>query len=281
MKRRRVLLLGGSGYLGTQIYDFLRHNGEHEVIATCYSTGQVDGLIRLDVTDGPSFVQLLQEISPDVVIWALMSSTDEQALIRRGMNQLLEHLPKESRVIYISSDGIFGQGTGAFVEADEVVPLADVNPLASYSHAKQLGEMLVQTRHENHAIVRLGPIYGRNSAGNWDKRVAFMLSELAAGREMLRPGNLYKTFVHVEDVAHAICELVEGEFTGLLHLGPQEKESYYSFFNKLAGSLGLDAELIKESSLAEDEARERGVPLDTSLDTRLASRVLRTRFRQV
>lgn len=280
MKKRRVLLLGGSGYLGIQIYEYLRQNGENEVIATCYSTGQADNFIRLDVTDGTSFVELLKELSPDVVVWALMSSTDEAAIIKSGMNSLLEYLPEKCRFIYISSDGIFGQGTGAFVEADEVVPLADVNPLAPYSHAKRMGEVLVQTRHDNHVIVRVGPIYGRNSAGNWDKRVAFMLSELAAGREMLRSGNLYKTFVHVEDVAHAICELVAGEFTGLLHLGPQEKESYYSFFHKLAGSLGMDAELIKESSLAEDEARERGVPLDTSLDTRLASRVLRTRFRQ-
>ena len=77
-----------------------------------------------------------------------------------------------------------------------------------------------------------------------------------------------------------ICELAAGAFTGTLHLGPSAKESYYSFFRKLAAALGLNVNLIKENRLSEEEARERGVPLDTSLDTRMASRLLHTRFRQ-
>ncbi|GED69320.1 NAD(P)-dependent oxidoreductase [Brevibacillus reuszeri] len=280
MKKRRVLLLGGSGYLGAQIYDCLRQDGENEVLATCFSAGQANHLIRLDVTDEPSFVQLLQEFSPDVVIWALMSSMDEQVMIKSGISTLLAHLREESKVIYISSDGIFGQGTGAFAEEDEVVPLDERNPLAPYSRAKQMGEELVQKRHGNHVIARIGPIYGCNSAGKWDKRVASMQTELVAGREITRSGNLYKTFVHVEDLGLSICELAAGAFTGTLHLGPSAKESYYSFFRKLAAALGLNVNLIKENRLSEEEARERGVPLDTSLDTRMASRLLHTRFRQ-
>lgn len=276
-----MLLLGGSGYLGTQITNCLEQDGEHEMVSTCFTAESPAYLLRLDVTDKAAFTALLKEFNPEVVIWALMSRTDEHALITSGLNTLLEHLTEKSKLIYISSDGVFGQGTGGLGEDDEVIPLEETNPLAAYSHAKSAGEVLIRSRHDNHVIARIGPIYGRNCAGIWDKRVAAMQVELKAGREVVRAANLYKTFIHVEDVGRAITELTASSYTGTLHLGPEQKESYYSFFWKMAELLGMDTNLVKENQLSAQEARERGIPLDTSLDTRRARQVLHTPFRLV
>ncbi|NRR24546.1 dTDP-4-dehydrorhamnose reductase, partial [Brevibacillus sp. MS2.2] len=131
----------------------------------------------------------------------------------------------------------------------------------------------------NHVIVRVGPIYGRNVVGQWDKRVASMCADLEAGREVSRSGNLYKTFVHVEDVGKAIHELLHGSYLGTLHLGPAQKESYYSFYKKMALALGLNADGVKETLLTEADALGRGIPLDTSLRTKKAHERLQTRFR--
>lgn len=280
-KKRRVLLLGGSGYLGTQITHCLGQDCENEMVSTCFTAVSPAYLLRLDVTDRAAFRALLKEFKPDVVIWSMMSRTDEHTLITSGLNTLLEHLTEKSKLIYISSDGVFGQGTGGLGEDDEAIPLEETNPLAAYSHAKSAGEALIRSRHENHVITRIGPIYGCNSAGIWDKRVAALQAELEAGREVVRAANLYKTFIHVEDVGHAIRELAVSSYTGTLHLGPEQKESYYSFFWKMAESLGMGTNLVKENQLSTQEARERGIPLDTSLDTRRARQVLQTHFRQV
>ncbi|MED4582904.1 hypothetical protein [Brevibacillus choshinensis] len=38
MTKRKVLLLGGSGYLGAQILRYLEQDQENEIVATCFST---------------------------------------------------------------------------------------------------------------------------------------------------------------------------------------------------------------------------------------------------
>ncbi len=280
MKKRRVLLLGASGYLGSQIYQELLRDNAIDLMGTCFSAQAVHQLLRVDVTDTPSFSAIMQEFSPHVVIWALMSATDERELIENGLDVLLSHLPEKSKFIFVSTDGIFGKGTGSYREEDQPEPLDESNPLATYSNAKIRGEARIRERYPNHVIVRVGPIYGRNAVGQWDKRIASMCAELEAGREVSRSGNLHKTFVHVEDVGNAIHELLHGPFLGTLHLGPAKKESYYSFYKKMALALGQNADSVKETLLTEAEALERGIPLDTSLCTKKAQELLQTRFRE-
>ncbi|EJL23314.1 sugar nucleotide-binding protein [Brevibacillus sp. BC25] len=280
MEKHRVLLLGGSGYLGSQIYHELLQDEAIELIGTRFSASTAGHLLQIDVTDPPSFSAILQDSSPHVVIWALMSATDEPELIEKGWDVLLSQLPEKRKFIFISTDGVFGRGTGSYREEDPPEPLDERNPLAAYSNAKIRGEARIRERSPNHVIVRLGPIYGRNVVGQWDKRVASMCEDLEAGREISRAGNLYKTFVHVEDVGKAIHELLHASYLGTLHLGPAKKESYYSFFKKMALALGLDADGVKETLLTEAEALERGIPLDTSLSSKKAHALLQTRFRQ-
>ncbi|MFS0554707.1 sugar nucleotide-binding protein [Brevibacillus sp. 179-C9.3 HS] len=281
MEKRRVLLLGASGYLGSQIYHELSQDDATELTGTCFSAPAAGHLLQIDVTDPPSFTAMLQGFSPHVVIWALMSATDERELIEKGLDALLSQLPETSKFIFISTDGIFGRGTGSYREEDPPEPLDERNPLAAYSNAKIRGEAQIREKHSNHVIVRMGPIYGRNAAGRWDKRVVSLCEDLEAGRDVRRSSNLYKTFVHVEDVGNAIHELLHSSCLGTLHLGPAKKESYYSFYKKMALALGLNANGVKETMLIEAEALERGIPLDTSLSTKKAHELLRTRFRQV
>lgn len=280
MAKRRMLLLGASGYLGTQISTACKRDQAWSFAGTCCSIPK-DGLIRLDVTDEQQVRALLAETMPEVVIWSLMSGTDEWAVMQKGLTALLDHLPQRTKLLFLSTDGIFGQGTGHFSEEAQGVPLDDRNPLSVYTNAKLWGEKLIRERHGNHVIVRVGPIYGKNSSGMWDKRVSAFREQLENGAHVYRPGNLYKTFIHVEDGAAAIHELSSGSFTGTLHVGPLQKESYFSFHQKIAKSLGWAVELLKESAIAEEESRERGVPLDTSLDTMKATRLLATTFRNV
>lgn len=84
MLKRRVLLLGASGYLGTEIHAKLREDGSNEIVGTCFSCSSNANLVCLDVTDSVQFGSLLDRVVPDVVIWSLMSAVDEQQLIGKG-----------------------------------------------------------------------------------------------------------------------------------------------------------------------------------------------------
>lgn len=281
MRKRRLLLLGASGYLGSQLWTAFSQDPMWEICGTCCKSAKKPEWISLDVTEGEKLSSLIQQFSPDEIIWALMSGEDEKRLIDRGLGALLSCLTARIRLTFLSTDGIFAQGTGAFTEEDKGMQLDPKNPLSSYANAKLRAEERIRAQHKNHIIVRFGPIYGKNSDGLWDKRVSAMIQQLGEGKEILRTSNLYKSFIHVEDLAAALEELVGSEYTGTIHLGPSEKESYYSFHWKMAGMLGLNQELIRENQLSPGEAHNLGIPMDTSLNTRRAQRMLSCSFRQV
>ncbi|MGC5328233.1 sugar nucleotide-binding protein [Brevibacillus sp. SYSU BS000544] len=279
--KKRVLLLGGSGYLGAQINYHLRSDTACTSFSTCFTNSADPHLLPLDVTNEAQLTRILIETSPDVVIWALMSGQNESSLIQEGLCKLLTHLQPAARLIYLSTDGVFSQGTGAFSEDDETHPLGDANPLSGYTNAKLSGESTVQLACRNSIILRNGPIYGQNILGKWDNRTTSLLNQLQAGNIVSRASNLFRTFVHVDDLAKAICELVHTNYSGKLHLGPATKESYYLFNQKIAASLGLGIDNIMASAISEEEAKYRCLPLDTSLDTSLAHRLLTTSFRSI
>lgn len=93
---------------------------------------------------------------------------------------------------------------------------------------------MTRERHDNHVIVRTGPIYGPDAGGQWDRRVRTLLASLERGERVVRSGNVFRTFVHVEDLASALAELLDSEWRGTLHLGPGGRESYWSFCRKMA-----------------------------------------------
>ncbi|TGU80643.1 NAD-dependent epimerase/dehydratase family protein, partial [Mesorhizobium sp. M00.F.Ca.ET.186.01.1.1] len=85
MKKRRMLLLGASGYLGAQIFHELQQDADNEIVGTCYSAPPTgEQLVQVDVTHPAAFAALLADFAPEVVVWALMSATDEHALITEG-----------------------------------------------------------------------------------------------------------------------------------------------------------------------------------------------------
>jgi dTDP-4-dehydrorhamnose reductase len=281
MKRQRILLLGGSGYLGAQIDSCLRASQEHEVVATCFSGAIQPGWTRVNVKDAETFAALVSAASPDVLIWALRGndSADAQELIEIGMRVLLAHIPKQAKLIYLSTDGVFGNKPGPFTEQEEWELLDERNPLAGYCLAKIMGEQMVREQHDHHLILRFGPIYGKNVQGIWDKRTKALVSELQEGRGVVRTENLYKSFVHVEDLGRAVAELVTSSHKGTLHLGPEEKASYYTFCRSMAKDFGYAPELVHGEILSAEKARELGIPLDTSLDTSKGRAWVKTEFR--
>jgi len=122
-QKKRVLLLGASGYLGTQLMAVLRQDPELETIGTCCTSSAKKDLVRLDVTEPEPFLNLLEKFRPDEIIWVMMSGQKEQQLIGSGLGALLQWMTEKNRLLFVSTDGIFAQGTGGFTEEDEGMPL--------------------------------------------------------------------------------------------------------------------------------------------------------------
>ena len=276
-----IVILGASGFLGSKVYDRLKIIPEFNTTGTCHRHKQSSELIAIDVVDEKQVKELFSNVKPDIVLWSLLSShySMEKELTHKGLINVIKHIKKSCKLIYVTTDG-FAEGRGNYSEEDHPSYIESTRPIKQYLKAKIQAEYIVKNL-DNYIIARTGPLYGMDALGKWDKRTGELFDNLSNGREIIRTSNLYKTFVNVDDFATALVELIQIHFKGVIHVGPEVKESYYSYNVKMAKKLNLDTSLIKENCISKYEAMQLSISLDTSMNTTKCRKVLKTRFRSI
>lgn len=279
MLSERILVLGASGFLGSVVLAKLQEQSVEMVIGTAFNNCLGADLTFLNVYDDESVKLLFQNLQPQIIVWCLMDMAQEDELTAVGLKNILENASHASHIIYISTDAFKG-GTGDYSEETPMTYLDKSHVGAVYVNGKLNGEKMVLDRG-NSTVVRTGPIYGQNVVGKWDKRTSRLIEASLRHEVLVFSDNLYKTFVHVEDLADLIVEIIDQSYMGLIHAGPDEKESYFSFHLKMSRRLELDQTLISASNLSKNEALEKGLTLDTSMNTQKCRTLFKTRFRSV
>ncbi|KYH35489.1 GDP-6-deoxy-D-talose 4-dehydrogenase [Clostridium tepidiprofundi DSM 19306] len=256
----KVLILGASGFLGSKVFYRMKSESDFNVLGTCFQSNNSDDFIKLDVTIDEKIKSILFEFKPDIILWSLMSRENEKDLIDRGLNNILKYLSPKQKLIFISTNAVFrgNLSKGYYSEDDEPKYKNTSEPLDLYANAKIYGEKLVQ-QHYNSIIIRPGAIYGQDISGKWDKRISELIKKNEHQEEIVRTKNLYNTFVKVDELATAIIKLIKLDYKGIIHLGPEKKESYYDYYRKIAYKLNLNSSLIKSNVISE--------ALDLSLNT--------------
>lgn len=272
----KLLILGATGFLGSKIYNLTSKNKEFTVIGTSRSPHEQPAIVQVDVTQKHSIECAIVKFEPDVVIWTLMSFEDEKRIIDRGLNPLLSTVKPRTKVIFVSTDAVFVGSIGGYKETDPIGTLPEEAPLAEYVNGKVAGENLIREKHSNHVIIRTGPLYSDASDSIIEKRTLKMMESIRKSKPIDAASNVYRTFVNVDDLANAILELCMVNFTGTLHAGPTQKESYYTFYMKRFNHLGWSTETILPSTV-----NDPFLSLDTSLNTQKARGLLRTKFRKL
>lgn len=262
-----ILILGASGFLGGKLYMALdKEEVKFNILGTCFQSDSTNELLRIDVTNRDEVKCMMTEFNPDVVIWSLMSKTNEKYLIENGLKNILEFFPCEKKMIFISSNAVFHEGNGNYTEDNIPTYKNSTSPISIYSNAKIDGEKMVQKR-ENYMIIRPGAICGKDATGKWDKRTSQLIDKLENREEIIRTDNLFNTFVEVDELTSAIVKLIDLDYKGVVHLGPKRKESYYNYYKRMAKILNLDDSLIKSNSISAEYAEENGISIDQSIDT--------------
>lgn len=151
---RRVLVLGGSGMLGSTIVRELLSAPKIDVHASVRDQDALPPDIRrglgarlfeLDVLDHDARFQLLAEIRPDVVVNAVgvvkqapaladnVRTVRSNALLPHLLAQECEHLG--GRLVHVSTDCVFSGRHGGYRETDTP------DPVDFYGRSKLLGEL--------------------------------------------------------------------------------------------------------------------------------------------
>ncbi|RPE44863.1 dTDP-4-dehydrorhamnose reductase [Streptomyces sp. Ag109_O5-1] len=263
-----VLIIGGSGFLGTELVRQAIAAG-HETAATFTSRpGRTPGVAwqPLDVRDPARIAGLITDVAPSVVVNASSGHSDWAVTADGAIRVALAAAEQRCRLVHVSSDAVF---SGTHVHYDES-SLPD--PVSPYGAAKAAAETAVRLLLPDAVVARTSLILGHGRSGH-----ERMVHALAAGT---RDGVLFtddiRCPVHVEDLAAALWELALSDTAGVFHLAGPDALSRYDLGVLIARNQGLDGARLPAGRRADTDLPG---PLDVRLDSHATQERLRTRLR--
>jgi nucleoside-diphosphate-sugar epimerase len=212
METKRILITGGSGFIGSHLVKKFAASGQDAVIYDLQEQSPEfisNNYMKADIFD---FKKLVEELSKSQVIIHLVGLADAGMAQRDPMRSFqlnvvsLQNVLEACRVsggnkklIFPSSAAVYG--------ITEDLPIKEshpLNPTNIYSWHKYLGERMIRAYHTNfginYVILRLFNVYGRGNKGVID---AFL--EKAKRGEVIESFGpyQYRDFVYAGDVAEA------------------------------------------------------------------------------
>jgi dTDP-4-dehydrorhamnose reductase len=272
---QRLLITGGTGYLGSELIRQALGQG-WDVGATSFSSLPSDPEVawqQLDIRDEPAVAAALDSWQPDVVIHTAyrQRGPDLWSTSAEGAGVIARAARKAgARLIHMSSDALFdGMRAGSYTEQD------DPSPITPYGEAKAAAERLVAEAHPAALIVRTSLIYGGAWPGPHEQLVLDALSgqaDIAFFTDELRCP------IMVGDLAAALLELAPTDRAGRLHIAGSDLVSRYEFAQLVAAAHGQDPAQLRAAESATSSMQR---PRNCALDISLARQLLRTRLRGV
>lgn len=265
--RTRLLITGGSGYLGRHLARRVAAGWPGEWRYTTFSAdplGRPQGA-RLDLRDAAAVERFVAGFAPDAIIHTAGSNTtpDMAAVIVAGTRHVAAAAARAgARLVHLSTDSVFGGDKAPYDETASPAPIND------YGRAKAAAEALALA-HPNAVAVRTSLIYGLEEM---DNGTAWMAAALRAGQPVTLFTNQRRNPVWVETLAAACLELVDQPYTGVLNVAGRQVLTRAEFALWLLDWWGVGERATL--ALAEDDGRRW--PLDCTMDVRRAEQLLRT-----
>lgn len=256
----RLLITGGSGYLGQTLVPLAVQQG-HEVVYTTFSQDPLGWGEQVDLRDATAVSHLLHTCQPDVIIHTAGSNRtpDMHQMITQSAIHLTTFM---GRIIHLSTDVVFDGRSAPYHEAD--LP----NPLHAYGRAKAQAEQTILA-HPNSVIVRTSLVYGLEQMDHGTRWIA---DALEAGESVTLFTNQQRNPVWVNTLAFACLELAQTNYTGVLHVAGTETLTRAEFALKM-----LDFwEIGKREQIQLGVGDETKWPANCVLDVSKAGTLLQT-----
>lgn len=232
MNKKRVLLIGGSGQLGSDISELF--TPIHELVAPAPD--------ELDLLDYKKLLPSLELFSNiDLVInCAAMTNTalceekvDEAYAINGYATLEIARFAKKRKIplIHISTDYVFdGKKGSPYVESDQA------NPLSVYGKSKELGESLLLKEYPSGIIIRTSSLFGRAGAsGKGGNFIETIIKRAKEKGEVTVVNDQFMSPTHSLDLAALLLKITESSrpLSGIFHFANSGPTTWYLFAKEI------------------------------------------------
>lgn len=211
---KRVLVLGGAGFIGSILSVYLYMKGDEvTILDSLLYEKQTRGFFPLRFVRGD--IRLRQDVEPEirradiVVNLAAISNDPSSDLdpdltweINHGANALIAELCAQygKRIVYASSCSVYG-----FAESGTFTEESALNPVTLYAKTKMLSEKIYEEKGADVVSLRFATAYGYTEKPRFDLVVNTMIgTAYFDGKITVNGGGQWRPLVHVQDIAQAV-----------------------------------------------------------------------------
>ena len=247
---KKVLILGSSGLIGHQVYNYLKDNSDFSLSNISYRRKLNSETILLDARNEQNFFDHIRRIQPNYIvncIGVLISEAKQDSESAISLNTHLPHRLEElankinAKLIHMSTDCVFsGNKKSPYFETDE----RDGQDV--YAKTKALGEVI----SENHLTIRtsvVGPeiINGSEELFHWFMNQSGVIEGFTKA--------IWSGVTTIE-LAKAIKWFIDNNTTGLYHLTNGIPVNKYDLLHLFKNHTDKNIEIRKVEGIATNKS---------------------------
>lgn len=275
MKPKKIVLFGGSGFLGSQL---LKSFPRTIIISPTHR--------EVDLTNQVETIRFLEKEQPTNIIYAAgiakIDAAEKEPNLTYKLNfqipREISHFAEKNKIrfFYISTDAVFDGYGRKYIFTENDLP----NARTIYGKSKLQGETVVLEASPQSCIIRLITLFGINyTRANF---LTTMIAKLKNNETFTGITDQLRNPLLVDIAAQGIALIVDNNLSGIYHLGSLDTDSNYQLLIKTASKFHLNVSLIKPITYGEfmqgkSGYRKKKSVLDCTKFNRLScKKILRT-----
>ena len=261
MEKLRILITGGSGFIGSHLTDKLLNNGEKIYVIDNYETGRKDNLkyhdnltiIEGSIENTNLVDKILKNNNINLIIHTAASYKDPNNWLEDAKTNIIGTINMvQGALKYGIKRFIYFQTALCYGTKPMETPITLSHPIlpgaSSYSISKTAGEQYIHLSGLDYVTFRLANVYGpRNISGplpTFYQRISDNKSCFVVDTK--------RDFVFIDDLVNVCIKAVYGEGNGTYHVSSGKDIYIEELWNATVSALNIDYPVEKRKRNKDD-----------------------------
>jgi len=235
----KILILGGSGLVGTAVINEMNEYNQFDVYSTYFRNPALlnqDKSLKLNIQDEDNISSILNTLKPQIIISCLRGDFNRQLILHV---KTAEYLKKNGGSLYFfSTTNVFDNDLSKPYYEDDLP-----NTHSDYGQYKiECEKKISEILHNNACILRIPQVWSKSSP-----RMKELLNSLHSNKDIIVYPKLYHNTNTDVMIARQLCYIINNNLKGTFHLASEDIINHKDFYKELITGLGFRNARIEEN----------------------------------